>query len=276
MFKDFVTPDSLEEARAQLKRLGPEGMPLAGATSLLFLRHREPKVAVDLSRIGLAGVGEQDGQFIIGALTSIAELRTHKAPGWGLDRVAARFVTQQIRNQSTLGGNLVRVFAWSDFPVPLLALGATMTIWGDQERSVGADEFFSGQPIRLFAAGDLLTRVAVPVLKKGQGFGYHKQVRVSADFSQGTAAALLTVEGGTITGARIALGAATTFPCRLAEVEQAVLGHPGSEKLFKDAATQTGPRNWRSVAGFAPDYIRHVAGVAVRDALARAWAEADS
>lgn len=274
MFKDFVVPANLEEARAELVRLGPEGVPLAGATSLLFLRHKEPKVAVDLSRAGLSGIRRDGSHFAIGAMSTISDLRNHREAGWVLDRVARCFVTQQIRNQSTLGGNIVRVFAWADFPVALLALGASMTIQGEAVRRVEVDEFFGGQPVRLFKAGDLLTCVSVPALQAGEGFGYHKQTRVSADFSQGTAAAWLKVEGGKIRAARVALGAATSFPCRLAEVEQAVAGHKGGEKLFREAATQLGQRTWRSVAGFGPDYIKHIGEVAVADALLRAWQEA--
>jgi len=274
MFKDFVVPASLEEARAELKRLGPEGMALAGATSLLFLRHKEAKVAVDLSRAGLSGICRDDGHYVIGAMSTISDLRNHREAGWVLDRAAARFVTQQIRNQSTLGGNIVRVFAWADFPVALLALGAVLTIQGDEMRRVEADEFFSGQPMRLFKTGDLLVRVRVPVVQVGEGFGYHKQTRVSADFSQGTAAAWLRVEGGKIRAARVALGAATSFPCRLAEVEQVVTGQKGGEKLFREASGQLGQRTWRSVAGFAPDYIQHMGRMAVADALQQAWQEA--
>jgi CO/xanthine dehydrogenase FAD-binding subunit len=274
LFKDFVVPGSLDEARAELKRLGPEGMPLAGATSLLFMRHKEPRVAVDLSRAGLSGLVAEADHFVIGAMTSITALREYRAEGWVLDQVAGRFVTQQIRNQSTLGGNIVRVFAWADFPVALLALGASMTIRGDEERRVLADEFFNGQPVRLLKTGDLLASVIVPAVKPGQGFGYHKQTRVSADFSQGTAAAWLEVEGGKIKAARVALGASLTFPCRLAAVEQAVLGQKGGEKLFREAATHLGERSWRTVAGFAPDYIKHIGQVAVSDALLGAWQSA--
>ena len=273
MFKDFLVPASFDEARAELQRLGPEGVPVAGATSLLFMKHREPKVAVDLSRAGLAGIRADGDGFVIGAMSTITALREHRADGWVLDRVAGHFVTQQIRNQSTLGGNIVRVFAWADFPVALLALNATMVIRNDEEKRVGADEFFAGQPVRLLKAGDLLVSVVVPALKPGQGFGYHKQTRVSADFSQGTAAALLEVAGGKITAARVALGASVTFPCRLAGVEQALVGQKGSEKLFRAASAELGTRTWRTVAGFAPDYIQHIGQTAVADALAQAWEE---
>lgn len=274
MFKDYVTPESFDEARAALKRLGADGMPLAGATSLLFLRHKEPKVAVDLERAGLAGIRAEGGGFVIGAMSRITDLRRHVAAGWVLDRVARHFVTQQIRNMSTLGGNIVRVFAWADFPPALLALNATMTIRGDAEQRVPADEFFNGQPIRLLKTGDLLVDVAVPALRAGHGFGYHKQTRTSADFSQATAAAWLGVEGGTVTSARVALGAAVTFPCRLPAVEEALVGRKANAAALRAAAAHLGDRSWRSVAGFSTDYIRHVAQVAVADALAQALREA--
>jgi carbon-monoxide dehydrogenase medium subunit len=273
-FKDFVLPRSLAEARDALRALGPDGMPVAGATSLCFLRQKEPKVAVDLSRIGLAGIRAAEGGFAIGAMTTIAALREYAGDGWALDRVARRFVTEQIRNQSTLGGNIARVFAWCDFPVALLALDAAIAIASDPPRAVKADEFFAGQPARLLGPGDLIESARVPALRAGEGFGYRKHVRVEADFSQATAAAWLRVEDGRIAGARVALGASIPMPIRLPAVEQALVGRRGAESLFKEAAANIGERTWRSVAGFKPDYIAHLARVATADALADAWREA--
>mgnify|MGYP005858108153 CR=1 FL=1 len=272
-FRDFVLPQSVDEARAALKQLGADGMPVAGGTSLSFLRHKEPKVAVDLSRAGLSGVVPVSGGFGIGAMTTITALREFASPGWVLDRVAHRFVTQQIRNQCTLGGNITRVFAWCDFPVALLALDASITIASDTPRAVDVVEFFSGQPVRLLQAGDLVQSVRVPALSSGEGFGYRKHTRVEADFSQATAAAWVKVEKGAIAAARVALGASIPMPVRLPAVEQAVVGRKGSAALFREAASKLGARTWRSVAGFSPEYIGHLAGVAVADALAQAWAE---
>lgn len=271
VFKDFVLPRSVDEARAALKQLGAEGMPVAGGTALSFLRHKEPKVAVDLSRAGLSGIAAENGGFEIGAMTSITALREFAAPGWVLDRVAHRFVTQQIRNQSTLGGNITRVFAWCDFPVALLALDASITIASDTPRAVDADEFFAGQPVRLFKAGDLVRSIHVPAVRAGEGFGYCKHTRVEADFSQATAAARVKVEKGVITGARVALGASIPMPVRLPAVEQALVGRKGTAHLKNEAAALIGTRTWRSVAGFSQEYIRHLASVAVADAIADAW-----
>lgn len=270
-FKDFVMPDSLASARTALKELGVDGMPVAGATSLSFLRHKEPKVAVDLSRAGLAGIRNVGGAFEVGAMTHISALREKKADGWVLDRVAHRFVTQQLRNMCTLGGNITRVFAWCDFPVALLALDASVRIASDEPRVVDVVDFFNGQPVRLLKAGDLVESVRVPALAPGEGFGYRKHVRVEADFSQATSAAWLRVEGGVIKAARVALGASIPMPVRLPAVEQVLVGQKGAARLFKEAASKIGTRTWRSVAGFTQEYISHLAGVAVADAIADAW-----
>ncbi len=272
MFNDFVTPAGLAEARGLLKRLGDGGMPVAGASSLMFLRHKEPKVAVDLSRCGLSGIRREGGAYAVGAMTTIDDLRRRRETGWVLDRVAESFVTQQVRNVSTLGGNIVRVFAWADFPVALLALDAVMTVRGEAPRDYGADEFFAGQPTRLLAAGDLLVGVRVPALQAGWGFGYRKTRRVASDFSQATAAAVIALDGRTIASARVALGAAVPMPARLKEVEAALIGKPAGDELFRSASGLVAARSWRGVAGFSPDYIQHVARVAVADALNQAFA----
>ena len=104
---------------------------MAGGTSLHFLGVTE-KTAVDLSHLGLSGIKKKGGTFLIGATTSLGELMNYQGPGWVLDQVALHTSTQQIRNISTLGGNIVRVFPWNDFPVALLALDATLCIEGSQ------------------------------------------------------------------------------------------------------------------------------------------------
>ncbi len=271
LFKDFVLARSLDEARSALKSLGPDGVPVAGGSSFLFIRNKEPKVAVDLSRAGLAGIRAEGDGFEIGAMTTIDALHRFQGAGWALDRVAARFVTQQMRNMTTLGGNIARVFAWNDYPVALLALGATMRIASDTPRVVAADEFFKGQPSRLMGIGDLLAAIQVPALGANEAFGYRKQVRVAADFSQATAAAWIRAEDGEIKSARVALGAAIAMPLRLAEVEDALIGRRIAPELAREAAARLAPRAFRPVAGFSPDYIAHVAKIAIADALEEAF-----
>ena len=268
---DFAMPATADEARRLLKELGPRGLPVAGGTSLLFLRGDQPVTAVDLSRCGLSGIAARDGHFEIGATTPISDLQDYRADGWVLHRVADRFVSQQIRHQSTLGGNVARVFPWSDFAVALAALDATFFIEGDAVRRIGAEEYFKGQPARLYQPGELLTRIEVPVVAPGAGFGYHKQTRTTADFSLATAAAWLEVGGGKVRAARVALGAAVPMPGRLRELEGALVDRPARASALREtvAAALAGLRS-ATAAGMSREYTAHLAVVVVGDVLEQA------
>ena len=268
---DFVLPASLAEAREALLKLGPAGLPLAGATALMFQQGDQPATAVDLTRCGLSGITRANGSFHLGAATPIAALQDFRADGWVLDRVADSFVTQQIRNQSTVGGNVVRVFPWSDFAVALQALDCGFVIEGAAPRRLGSDEYFKGQPARLYQPGDLLIRIEVPAVGPGEGFGYHKQTCATAGFSRTTAAAWLKVAGGKIQAARVALGAAVPLPQRLRELETALVGQPAREREVREAVgpALTGLKPV-ATAGFSREYLGHLATVVVGDVLAQA------
>ncbi len=269
---DFKIPKSLDEAQSVLKQLGPSALPIAGATSLVFTGGKDEKVAVDITRIGLEGIRRQNGTFRIGAATRLSVLQQHREDGWVLDRVAKHVASQQVRNVSTIGGNVVRVFPWADFPVALLALDAQFVIAGDSERTVKADEFFSGQPVRLLKPGELLAAVCVPAV---WGFGYHKETRAAMGFSVMTAAACLEADGKRIKRARVVVGAGVPFPSRIEAAEKALVGQAASEDLFKEAAAKgVQGLKMKTAVGNSDEYTAHLAAVVVCDAIAKAWAEA--
>lgn len=270
---DFKIPTRLDEARNILKQLGSTALPLAGSTSLVFAAGKDGRVGVDITRLGLHGIRKESGTFRIGATTPVAALQKHCEDGWVLDRVAKHLASQQIRNMSTLGGNIVRVFPWADFPVVLLALNAEMIIAGEGgERVVGADEFFAGQPMRLLKAGDLLTAVKMKAVALGSGFGYRKETQAHMGFSLMTAAVLLEADGKKIESARVAVGAGIPFPARLKAVENALIGKPVSEFLFREAAVKGAEGlKVKSAAGNTDEYTAHLASVVIGDALVEAW-----
>lgn len=272
---DFKIPTALEEARALMKQLGPAAMPVAGSTLHVFLRDETPKVAIDISRLGLNGIHKKNGVFDVGATTTVTDMGVFRGEGWVLNRIADAFVTQPIRNMATLGGSIVRVFPWSDWPVAMLALDAEMVITGDTGRVMSATDFFASQPFHHFQPGDLLTLIRVPALTAGQGFGYHKERRSTTDFSRCTVAARLTLEGDRITDARVAIGAAVPMPIRVQATEQALIGKKPGSALFEQAAQAglDGPR-WKGLHGISDEYARHLAGVLMADVLQRAHEEA--
>lgn len=271
---EFIIPEDLKSAQSALEKLGEKGFAVAGGTSLHFLGIVE-KTAVDISHLGLSGIQKQGGAYLIGATTSLGDLMKFKDQGWVLDQVALHTSTQQIRNISTLGGNIVRVFPWNDFPVALLALDATLYIEGVAEKAYSSDDYFNGQPIRLFQPGQLLTRVEVPVLKPGQGFGYHKEVRLHAGFSLMTAAAVITVKSGRIDGIRVAASAGIALPARLPLVEAALGGQPADAASLQQAvANGTAALAWKGKEGMSDEYAAHLGRVVLMDVLSAALLQA--
>jgi carbon-monoxide dehydrogenase medium subunit len=270
--QEFVRPESVGAARESLKALGRGGMALAGGTALHFMQDKTPVTAVDITRLGLSYIREEDGWYRIGATTPIADIQRHRAPRWALHEICRRMATHQIRNISTIGGNISRVFPWADLPVVLLAMGAEMVIAGDAgENAVGADDYFAEQPAKRFLGGDLLVAVKVPALQAHHGFGSVKVVRTAAAFSMVTVAATLTLDGENIREARVAAGAALPFPRRLPEVEAALAGKEARGDVFMEAAKAgTDAAPWRGKEGMSAEYSRHLASVSIYDALERA------
>ena len=280
-FTDFRLPTELGEASKAMKELGASGFLLAGGTSLTFQEGKAERTAVDLARAGLAGIEDAPDGFKIGAMTRIADLQEYRGGrGWVLDRVARLFATQQIRNMATLGGSIVWVTPWADFPVALLVLDSEMTIRGNGERTVSRADFFSSQPSRLFREGDILASVRIKRLTPNSGFGYRKTTRTHADFSVATAAAAIELDGKVIKRVRVAVGAALPFPKRLTEVEKLLSGKAlakdglGENAFLKMVTDGTKGFEWKGRQGVSDEYAGRLAVVAARDAIAEASMQA--
>ena len=268
---EFLRPASLAAARDNLRELGTKGMILAGGTALHFMQDHTPVTAVDITRLGLSYI-RPDGDFYrIGATTPLADIQRYRAPRWAMHEICRRISTHQIRNVSTIGGNICRVFPWADLPVVLLAMNARMVVYSGHEDEYSADEYFATQPAKRFLDGNILTAVKVPALQAHHGFGSVKVTRTSAAFSMVTIAAVLELEGTTIQSARIAAGSAIPYPRRLPNVEAALVGKEAVSDVFKEASTKMANSvPWRSCEGQSPEYSRHLAEISILDALERA------
>ncbi|HVL34751.1 MAG TPA: FAD binding domain-containing protein, partial [Burkholderiales bacterium] len=107
----FHRPTSLEEA---LGLLGPAARPLAGGTDLVPLLKAElaaPEHLVALRGLLPAGIEEQPEGVSLGAATTLREIEQSPllaARYAALAQAAAQAATPQIRNEATLGGNLLQ------------------------------------------------------------------------------------------------------------------------------------------------------------------------
>ena len=275
---DFIKPKTIEKTCSLLDQLGSDAVVTAGGTAFQFHKKDTEKTAVDINSLDLDGIEVRDNEFCIGALTKISEMRSFSKSGWVLNEVAKKFSTQQIRNMSTLGGNIAQIFPWSDFPVALLVLDAEInTVNSKGSKTYSAVDFFKQQPTGILKNKTLITDICVSKVLKSSGFGYHKEVRTSGGFSTLTVAAYIKLENNTISQVRLAVGGALGLPVRLTAIESALKGQNADSSLFmKIVSPLAQDIKWQAKEGASDDYIGHLAKTIIVDVLNEALKESKS
>jgi carbon-monoxide dehydrogenase medium subunit len=186
--------------------------------------------------IALGGVGElrgleatPDGGLRLGATTTIREVETSplvrdRAPG--LADAARHVATVRIRNQATVGGNLVHADPNQDLPPMLMVHDAVARITGPAgERSVPVADLFLGFFETVVEPDEILHSVVVPARTEGLLTGYLKFLpRSKEDYATVAVAAGVTIDDGRVTTARLAVAGGGATPIRCEAAEQALLG----------------------------------------------------
>jgi xanthine dehydrogenase YagS FAD-binding subunit len=131
----------------------------------------------------------------------------------------------------------------SDMCGAMAALEATIHVQGAKGvRAIPIGDFHllpGSTPDRetVLEPGDLITHVTLPPPVGGSRQVYLKlRDRASYEFALASAAVVITVGGGEVTRARVALGGVGTKPWRSPEAEVALVGQPVNQANFRKAA----------------------------------------
>jgi carbon-monoxide dehydrogenase medium subunit len=240
---DYYRARSLADAR-QLLAAHPGAKLLAGGHSLLpllKLRLAAPPAVVDIGRVPeLRGITQSGNVIRLGALTTHAELadsRELRAGAEALSEAAAVVGDPAVRNRGTIGGNVAHADPASDLPTVLVALGGRMIAAGEQgERTIDADQFFTGIMTTALAEDEILVAIEVPVAGAGQGSAYEKFAHPASRYAVIGAAAQVTILNGICTAARVAVGGPVPNARRASAVEQALVGKPANAETIETAA----------------------------------------
>ena len=269
---NFHQPSSLEEALALLREHGDRARVLAGGTALALARSSRVEVLVDLRAAGLDWQEQREDGLHLGAMTSLNTLRRQLGdqPS-ALLEAAAKAGSRILQNHITVGGNCVQVYAWSDLPVVLLCLGASFVIQGEQQRTVDAATLFSKPPAKLLQQGELLVEAHVPAAADGSGSAYLRHIRTDTDHSLVSVAASVTLEGGKVCEAAIAVGAVRGLPQLLPGAAESLEGKVPDEETLAEAG-RLAAQEAKVMADYraTTDYRKQLLGVMVEDALSAA------
>jgi aerobic carbon-monoxide dehydrogenase medium subunit len=267
----------------QLLGAHPGAKLLAGGHSLLpllKLRLAAPPAVVDIGRIPeLRGISRQGDWIRIGALTTHAELAASadlREAAAALADAAAVVGDPAVRNRGTIGGNVAHADPASDLPTVLVALDARMVAAGPGgERTIPADQFFTGIMTTALSEDEILVGVHVQASAGGQGSAYEKFAHPASRYAVVGVAAWMAVTNGTCSAARIALGGLLPNARRAGSVERALMGKALTDEAIAAAADQAGADLGNDIMGdiFASaEYRAAMAPVFTKRALATAAA----
>ena len=241
---EYDAPSTLNDAINLLHQYGEDAKILSGGHSLLpmmKLRFASPERVIDINGIpDLSYIKEEDGVLKFGALTreseiEHSELLKEKYPIFA--DVTKLIADPQVRNMSTVGGNLAHGDAANDHPAVMLALRATVVATGkDGKRYIPIDEFFFGFYTTALQHGEILTEIQIPVPPKGTGSAYHKLERKVGDYATAGVAVQLTIENGICTAIGIGLTNVNPIPLRAKRSEKLLLNNPLTDENIAEAA----------------------------------------
>jgi CO/xanthine dehydrogenase FAD-binding subunit len=271
----YVAPTSVEEA---LAALDGGARPVAGGTDLVVGARQGkaplPDALVAIHRIeALRGIEGLGGGLRLGALVSHAELVDHpvvRERFTALADASAIVGSHATRAWGTIGGNVMNASPAMETGGPLVCFDATATLQSSSgSRTVPVADLFAGPGQTTAAPNELLVSVELPEPAAGSGSCYARlEYRRQMEIAVVGATAVVTLDDGEVTDARIAITALAPTIHRVAEAEALLVGSDGgraaAEAAAKAAAAASAPI---SDVRASAEYRRAMAAVIARRAI---------
>ena len=278
----YVAATSVEEAVAAL---GSGAHVVAGGTDLV-VGARQGKAPLPDSLVAihavesLRGITGSGGGVRLGALATHEEIVAHpviRERFTALADASAIVGSHATRAQGTIGGNVMNASPAMETGGPLVCFEATATLQSAAgSREVAVADLFSGPGQTTAEAGELLVAVDIPEPPAGAGSCYARlEYRQQMEIAVVGATAVVVMDDGKVTDARVAITALAPIIRRVSEAEAALVGTDGSAAATEAAAEA-------AAAGSAPisdvraseEYRRAMAAVIARRAIEAAVARA--
>jgi CO/xanthine dehydrogenase FAD-binding subunit len=233
----YLRPRTIREALAELTA-GPRVI-LAGGTDYYPARVGQPldDDILDISAIaGLEAVTCERDHWRIGAMTRWSDLQRSDLPRAfeGLCVAARQIGGLQVQNSGTICGNLCNASAAADGIPNLLVLDAEVELSSvNGRRRMPVADFVTGNRATLCQADELVTALLVPDPAENARstflkLGSREYLVISIAM---VAVLIVPAVDGTVSEARVAVGACSPVAQRLPALEAALAGFPIDDRL---------------------------------------------
>ncbi|MEA3355799.1 MAG: FAD binding domain-containing protein [Candidatus Bipolaricaulota bacterium] len=236
--KEYLQPASLDEALTLLQN-GPEKTRLIGGGIDIVLHNKDVERLIDLSRLSLAYVNQEETGISVGATTTMTQL-LEASPVQGylggiIPEVLHLVASPLLRNLGTIGGTLASAHPWSDIITLFLALAADVTLFDGEHHTVPLVELYRGK-YRKILSGAIITGVFVPNHPSNTAAAFRKFSRTGFDIALLNCACLIQLANDRCSKARVVAGGTPWLASRLTSVEEALIGEPFESRSIVKAA----------------------------------------
>ncbi|MDP4265516.1 MAG: xanthine dehydrogenase family protein subunit M [Bacteroidota bacterium] len=267
---DYKKISTVNEAIAALS--GDKGKLLAGGHSLIpamKLRLSQPSKLIDITGIeALKGIKEEDGEIVIGAVTTHAaiakdKLIKNKLPFFA--EAASLIGDLQVRNYGTIGGSLAHSDPAADWPALVLASDASIEVQGNKgKRRIKAPEFFVGLFETSLQPEEIIIAIRIPVPPPGTKTSYQKFFQPASRFAIVGCAVMRFADGKT----NIAFTGVSDNAFRDYNAEKIISGKAINDASIT-AATNASLENKNIMSDHyaSAEYRKHLAKIYLKKAL---------
>ena len=282
MTSAFVSAATVDEA---LSALTAGARPVAGGTDLV-VGARQGKAPLPESLVAIHRLDElrdssaSDRSLRLGALVTHAEIAAHPVVRERLTALAdasSIVGSHATREQGTLGGNLMNASPAMEVGGPLIVFGADATLRsGAGERQVAVADLATGPGTTVAEPAELLTEVEIPLPPEGTGSAYVRlEYRRQMEIAVVGATGAVTIAGGRVAWAGVAITALAPTIRLVPEAEEALVGSDGGADAVGEAARAAAAAAQPiSDVRASADYRRAMAEVVARRAVSAAVARA--
>jgi xanthine dehydrogenase iron-sulfur cluster and FAD-binding subunit A len=258
MWHEYINATTIEEVLQALSKKGERTRIVAGGTDLILELERGVRkgieTLIDVTRIPDLDHITIDGDNVIhlGPLVThnhCVESRLIRARAYPLARAAWEVGAPQIRNRSTIAGNLITASPANDTITPLMALDASITLQSTKgTRTIPLKDFYTGVRKTVMQPDEMLVDISFPAMEAtARGTFVKLALRRAQAISIIDVALILdtstslstSLEADTIKSASIALGAVAPTIIRAGEAEKYLVGKTLRNEVIEEAARLT-------------------------------------
>ena len=287
MVQNYVMAKEAKEALNLLAGYEGRGRIIAGGTDLMLDLQSgkyQAECLVDITGIPrLAEMKLCGGALEVGAAVThnqAAESPLIRRYAHALAKASHSVGSNQIRNCSTIGGNIVNGQPAADSAVALAALGASVEVmYEDGAELLSMDRLYAGfGKSTVDSTKSLVTRILIPEAGPGEGSGYARlEQRKALALPMVCVAAFLGIREGMVERCRIAMAPVGVGPVRAIEAERFLIGKAAEKEGFSEAGRlalkNANPRD--SLIRGSKRYREEVLPVMVERALSEALSDAE-